>query len=128
MSPYHYINDYYHAHLVKYHVLYLMCTSRHSVVCHVDQEYLFVTIQSEQTHSLVRLQLEYAAMVWSPWQSYLIQNIEKVQHHAARYVTNNYSPYISVSHLLQSLGWETLESCRTNERLSMLYKMIINKL
>ena len=74
--------------------------------------------------SLVRSQLEYAATVWSPWQSYLIQNIEKIQRRAARYVSNNYSPYISVTQLLQSLGWETLERRRTNARLSMMHKMI----
>ena len=75
--------------------------------------------------SLVRLQLEYAETVWSPWESYLIQNV-KVQRRVAIHVTNNYiySPHISVSHLLQSLGWESLESRHTNARLSMFYKMI----
>ena len=74
--------------------------------------------------SLVRSQLEYAATVWSPWQSYLIYNIKKVQRRAARYVSNNYSPYISVTELLQSLGWETLEHRRTTARLLVFYKMI----
>jgi len=40
--------------------------------------------------SLVRSQLEYVATVGSPWQS---QNNKKIQCCAARYVSNNYSPY-----------------------------------
>ena len=61
-------------------------------------------IKTPSYQLLVRSQLEYAATIWSPWQSYLIQNIEKVQCYAARYVSNNYNPNISVIQLLQSLG------------------------
>ena len=40
--------------------------------------------------ALVHPQLEYACTVWLPWQGYLINTIEKVQYHAARYIHNNY--------------------------------------
>jgi len=53
-----------------------------------------------------------------------IQSIEKVQRCAVRYVSNNYCTYISVTQLLQSLGWAFLERHHINARLLMFYKMI----
>jgi len=40
--------------------------------------------------SLVHLQLEYASIVWSPWQGADIEKLEKVNQRAARFVTNNF--------------------------------------
>ena len=40
--------------------------------------------------------------------------IERVQHGAAHYIHNTYSRYSSVTAMLQSLNWETLQSCRFN--------------
>ena len=62
--------------------------------------------------SLVRPQVEYAASVWSPWLARDKARIERVQRRAARYVYNTYSRYSSVTAMLQSLDWETLESRR----------------
>ena len=76
--------------------------------------------------SLVRPQLEYASTVWSPWQNTLINSVEKIQRRAACYVTNDYSPYSSVTQHLTALNWEPLEARRINFRLCMLYKMIHN--
>ena len=35
---------------------------------------------------------------------------------------NTYSKYISVTAMLQSLNWETLQSCRFNMHLGIIYK------
>ena len=43
--------------------------------------------------------LVYASIVWSPWQSYLEDELEKVQHQAARYACNNCG-IINVSNLI----------------------------
>ena len=76
--------------------------------------------------SLVRSQLEYASIVWPPWQNALINSIEKIQRRAARYVVNDYNPYSSVTNHLIDLNWEPLEARRIKSRLCMFYKMIHN--
>ena len=50
-------------------------------------------------NTFVRPHLEYASVVWSPWQSYLEDTLEKVQHQAARYVCNKYG-VISITKLM----------------------------
>ena len=52
--------------------------------------------------------------------------IERVQCRAACYVYNTYSRYSSVTAMLQSLNWETLESCRFNMHLCIIYKAYYN--
>ena len=52
--------------------------------------------------------------------------IERVQCRVARYVYDTYSRYSSVTAMLQSLDWETLESHRFNMRLCIIYKAYYN--
>ena len=60
--------------------------------------------------TLVRPKLEYACPVWDPHHQVHIDNIEKVQKSAARFVTGNYKMESGNSSInLKSLGWETLE-------------------
>ena len=73
--------------------------------------------------ALVRPKLEYASIVWSPWQVYLINSIEKVQRRAARYVYNDYRSDSSVTSMISKLYWESLETRRTKAGLIMFYKM-----
>ena len=54
--------------------------------------------------TLVRPQVEYASTVWSPYTKQNIQKIEMVQRRAARWVSNSYSSYDSVSAMLSNLG------------------------
>ena len=54
--------------------------------------------------ALVRPQLEYASVIWSPWQHTLSSSIEKVQRRAARYVMNNYCYTSSVSNMMSNLS------------------------
>ena len=53
--------------------------------------------------------------------------MEKVQRRAARFVTDKYMYTDSVSEMLQSLGWPTLEARRKEQRLVLFYK-IVNKI
>ena len=46
------------------------------------------------------------------------------QRRAARWVKNNYSTYDSVSHMLDNLGWRSLENRRIDSRLIMFYKIV----
>ena len=73
--------------------------------------------------ALVRPKLEYASIVWSPWQNYLTDAIEKVQRQAARYVYNDYQLDSSVTTMIHNLNWEPLEMRRTKASLYMFYKM-----
>ena len=76
--------------------------------------------------SLVCPQVEYAASIWSPWLARDKAQIERVQHRAAHYGNNTYSRYSSVTAMLQSLDWETLESHRFNMHLCIIYKAYYN--
>ena len=50
--------------------------------------------------------------------------LEKVQHHAARFVHNNYWPIASVTEMICDLNWESMEIHRQNAHLCMLFKAI----
>ena len=68
--------------------------------------------------------LEYVSNVWSPYHNKDIQHIEAVQRRAARFTVNCYSRYQSVSNILQKLNWTTLEECRKELKLIMMYKIV----
>ena len=72
---------------------------------------------------MVRPQLEYASSVWSPHTDTAIQQIEKVQRRAARWVKRDYSRTSSVTAMLQSLNWRRLDLRRIDNRLSVMYKI-----
>ena len=74
--------------------------------------------------TLVRPHLEYAAAVWSPWQQKYIHDVEKIQRRAARYVCRDYGRMSSVTSMLQSMNWETLETRRKKARTTLMYKCI----
>ena len=71
-------------------------------------------------HSLV----EYSSTVWSPYTDQNIDKLEMIQRRAARWTPNNYSTYVSVTEMLQSLSWRSLEQRRSHSRLCLFYKII----
>ena len=75
--------------------------------------------------SLVRSSLEYAGAVWDPTVGVEIERLEQVQHRAVRWV-RGYGPRdeVSVSGLLRSLGWNTLQERRQVQRLVLFFKII----
>ena len=77
-------------------------------------------------YTLVRPNLEYCASVWNPHHSQLVQKLEMVQRRAARYTTRRYRNTSSVTDMLESLNWESLQSRRTKIQLTMLFKIINN--
>ena len=56
-----------------------------------------------------------------------MQNVEKINHRAARFVTSNYYHTSSVSSMIDQLEWQDLETQRQNFRLCMLFKIIHNQ-
>ena len=68
--------------------------------------------------------LEYTCIVWAPHTQKNISTIEAVLRRAAKYVTNNYSSYASVSEMLTHLQWTSLNNQRESLKIIMLYKII----
>ena len=59
-------------------------------------------------NTFVQQHLEYASVVWSPWQSYLEDACENVECQAVKYVCNTYG-IISVTNLISVLKRDTLK-------------------
>ena len=74
--------------------------------------------------TLVRPLVEYSSSVWTPYTKSNIARLEMVQQRAARWTLNEYSPYTSVTHVLRSLGWWSLEQRRPDSNLCLFYKKI----
>ena len=70
--------------------------------------------------------LEYAATVWTPHTRYAINKLENVQRRAARFVMSNYFRTSSVTEMLSSLKWNSIESRNKELRLLTFYKIIHN--
>jgi hypothetical protein len=81
-------------------------------------------VKEKLYHTLVRPHLDYATAAWDPYTSKNIESIEKVQRRAARFVTNTYGRDTSISGILASLGWSSMQDRRKSHRLSCLHKMI----
>ena len=77
--------------------------------------------------TLVRPRLEYSASVWDPYQKELQDQLEGVQRRSARFVCKNSRQKASVTEMISSLGWESLEHRRAAQRLTLIYKSV-NKL
>ena len=73
--------------------------------------------------SLVRPKLEYASAAWDPFLKKDISALEMVQSKAARFCSQNYDRYASVTDMIKDLGWATLETRRRQARLTLMYKL-----
>ncbi len=76
--------------------------------------------------TLVRPHLEYASAAWDPYLKKHTTQIEKVQNRAARFVSNDYLWTTSVSGLMASLHWQSLEARRNIHRLMVLHNILNN--
>ena len=89
------------------------------------------TLKETAYFSMVRSILEYSCAVWDPHKAKNINNIENVQRRAARFVKNDYriylkeeQEYVSVSKMIEDLGWQDLANRRRETRLALFYKII----
>ena len=76
--------------------------------------------------ALVRPKLEYSCAAWDPHLKKDAVVIERVQRKAARFCSQNYSRYASVTEMIKDLGWDTLEMRRKKARLTTMYKLSHN--
>ena len=65
---------------------------------------------------LVRPTIEYASSVWDPYKQTEIDLLEKTQRRAARFVSNRHRNTSSVSDMLETLEWPTLQERRHRAR------------
>lgn len=80
-------------------------------------------IKEKAYTTYVRPITEYASTVWDNNAKGNIDKIEKVQRRAARFVTGNYERQASVTNMIQTLGWPTLQQRRHFTSLVMFYKV-----
>ena len=66
--------------------------------------------------------LGFMASLWDPYVAKNIQQVEMIQRRAARWVLRRYDRLDSVTVMLSSLKWRSLELRRSDARLCMLYK------
>ena len=76
--------------------------------------------------SFIRPLLEYADVVWDNCTQYEANELEKIQHEAAR-IVNGATKLVSIDKLLREVGRDTL-SCRRNKHKQILFYKIINGL
>ena len=72
---------------------------------------------------LVRPQLEYASCAWNPHTQKDIYLLESIQRQAARFVLHDYRREASVTAMLSSLGWNTLQHRRLLSQCEMFFKI-----
>ena len=80
-------------------------------------------IRQQAYISLVRPHLEYCCPIWNPHSKKNVTRIEAIQRRAARFVLQQYEYRDSVSAMLRTLEWDSLERRRQAASLVLLYKM-----
>jgi hypothetical protein len=82
------------------------------------------TLKETAYKTLVRSITEYSCTVWNPHLKGDISTLEAVQRRAARFVMHNYSWESSVTEMMETLGWQSLEQRRREARLVLMYKVV----
>ena len=67
--------------------------------------------------------LEYSSNVWDPYTQKNIKKLEMIQRRAARYALHRHCNTSSVTDMLQTLNWRSLESRRKDMCLCMMFKI-----
>jgi hypothetical protein len=72
--------------------------------------------------SLIRPYLAYASSNWDHPEVGLVTELKRVQRRSTRYVKDRYDIIVSVTGLLQNLGWQSLMDHRLYFRISVFDK------
>ena len=86
------------------------------------------SVKDRAYQSLVRPKLEYCCSVWDPYTTENIYKIEQVQRRPARYACHRHHNTSSVTEMIHSHDWPTLQERRIKTRLHIFYKIINNKI
>ena len=74
--------------------------------------------------TLVRPILEYASPVWDPYTSSNIDQLERVQRRAARFVVGDYKTTSSTSQMIRDLEWPSLQQRREDSKVVLMYRIM----
>ena len=90
------------------------------------------SVKTKAFQACVQLILEFGSACWAPTSNKMNNNLEMVQHKAAKFVSNIYpkkgdNSKFSITKVLQGLNWDTLEERRNQARLTMAYKILNGK-
>ena len=80
-------------------------------------------VRKRAYEALVRPSLEYATCAWSPHTQLDKSKLEKTQRAAARFVVGDYRQKSSVTSMLSTLQWDTLETRRKLKDATMFHKI-----
>ena len=83
-------------------------------------------IKATSYTTFVRPILEYSSTIWDPYAASQINSIEMVQRKSARYVLNDWHRQSSVTERLHHLNWPSLQYCRSQSKVIMLYRICHN--
>ena len=89
-------------------------------------------VRTKAYQALVRPTLDYCCTVWDPYDKNDIEQLERVQRSAVRYVRREYrrldenGHQISVLSLQRELKWENLSTRRMKFRMALIYKILYN--
>ena len=81
-------------------------------------------IKKNAYQALVRPSLEYAHTVWDPYQANHINQVERIQRKAVRFIKGNYDREASVTAMRCELQLPTLQERRCVARLAMFRKVV----
>ena len=73
--------------------------------------------------TLVRPILEYASPVWDPYTASNIDQLERVQRRAARFVVGDYKTTSSTSQMIRDLEWPSLQQRREDSKVVLMYRI-----
>ena len=74
--------------------------------------------------SLVRSSMEYASIIWDPYEGIDSNRLEKVQRRAVRWIKNDYSSKSSVTEMMKELNLQQLDLRRRTNRIVFMYKIV----
>ena len=74
--------------------------------------------------TLVRPILEYASPVWDPYTASNIDQLERVQRRAARFVVGDYKTTSSTSQMIRDLEWPSLQQRREDSKVALMYRIM----
>ena len=79
---------------------------------------------SQCYNALVRPILEYGCSAWDPYRAYQIEQLEKINKRAARFVTGNYKrEHGNTAKNMKTLGWPPLSERRSRQKFTILSKL-----
>ena len=73
--------------------------------------------------SFIRPVIEYSDVIWDNCTAYEKQDLEKIQHEAAR-IVSGCTRLVSIRLLYNEVGWESLETRRCKHKLILFFKMV----